>query len=79
MKHRINTKRGLFSRLPKPALLKHGAVGAMGAQVSQASASFTLQVIAIITLGFAGFGKFAILYGSSFFSPASPAGSSETR
>ena len=54
MKHRINTQRGLFSRLPKPALLKHGAVGAMG---------FTLQVIAISTLGFAGFGKFAILYG----------------
>ena len=64
MKRRSSSpNRGVFSGLLKPELLKHGAVAAMAAQVSQAGASFTLQVIAIITLGLAGFGKFAILYG----------------
>lgn len=43
---------------------RHGAVGAMAAQVSQAGGSFVLQLIAAVTLGLSGFGKFAILYGT---------------
>jgi O-antigen/teichoic acid export membrane protein len=63
VKHRSGSKIDVFSGWVKPGLVKHGAVGAMAAQVTQAGASFTLQVIAIIALGLAGFGKFAILYG----------------
>lgn len=43
--------------------VRHGAIGGMAAQVSQAGGSFALQIIAAVTLGLAGFGKFALLYG----------------
>jgi O-antigen/teichoic acid export membrane protein len=43
--------------------MRRGAIGAIGAQGAQAFASFVLQVLVAHTLGFAGLGKFAILYG----------------
>ena len=54
----------LVSRLSAPSPSSRRAVGAMSGQISQALASFALQVAAAHTMGPAGLGLFAFLFGA---------------